>query len=137
MDAAKPGKGISSILSVGVGMIMMPSANRLVIIGKGRVFAGIDLKVLKAKDVITTGDSIHVSLPAAQILNTVINPSGFETFDEKGDWNEEAVTALKLRIKNELTKRPLQQNILRKVEERSKNIIETFLRVQGLKKIHY
>ena len=136
MDEAKPGKGVSSIMSAGIGMMLLPSTDRLVMIGKGKVFAGIDLKALTEKDVMTNGDSIHVSLPAAQILNTIINPSGFETFDEKGDWNEEAVTALKVKIKNELTKRALQQNILRQAEERSRNIIETFLKSTGFKKVN-
>ncbi len=136
MDEAKPGKGVSSIMSAGIGMMLLPATDRLVMIGKGKVFAGIDLKALTEKDVITNGDSIHVSLPAAQILNTVINPSGFETFDEKGDWNEEAVTALKIKIKNELTKRALQQNILRQAEERSRNIIETFLKSTGFNKVN-
>ena len=100
MDEAKTGKGIPSIMSAGIGMVLVPSTDRIIIIGRGKVLAGIDLKKLNEKDIHTAGDSIHVNLPAAQILNTIINPSGFETFDEKGDWNEEAVTALKIKIKN-------------------------------------
>lgn len=136
MDEAKPGKGIPSVMSAGIGMILVPSTDRLVMIGRGKVLAGIDLKGLKEKDVHTIGDSIHVNLPAAQILNTIANPSGFETFDEKGDWNEQAVTALKIKIKNELTKRALQQNILKQAEERSRNIMETFFKSTGFKKVN-
>lgn len=136
MDEAKVGKGIPSIISAGVSMIVVPSTDRIVIIGRGKVFAGINLKKLQEKDVTTIGDSVHVTLPAAQILNTVINPSGFETFDEKGDWSEESITALKLKIKNEMTKRALQQNILTQAEARSKNIIETFLKSTGFKKVN-
>ena len=136
MDEAKPGKGIPSIMSAGIGMILVPSTDRLIMIGRGKVLAGIDLKGLKENDVNTSGDSIHVTLPAAQILNTIINPSGFEIFDQKGDWNEEAITALKIKIKNELTKRALQQNILKQAEERSRNIIETFLKITGFKKVN-
>ncbi|MEP6582653.1 MAG: DUF4230 domain-containing protein [Ginsengibacter sp.] len=136
MDEAKAGKGIPSIISAGASMIMVPSSDRIVIIGRGKVFAGIDLKKLQEKDVNVNGDSIHVTLPAAQILNTVINPSGFETFDEKGDWNEQSITALKLKIKNEMTKRALHQNILLQAEARSKNIIETFLKSTGFKKVN-
>lgn len=136
MDEVKPGKGISSIMSTGVGMMLIPSTDRLVLIGRGKVLAGVDLKKLNEKDVKAAGDSIHVILPAAQIINTIINPSGFETFDEKGDWNEEAVTALKIKIKNELTKRAVQQNILKQAQERSLNIIETFLKSTGFKKVN-
>ncbi len=136
MNEVKPGKGISSIMSTGVGMMLVPSTDRLVLIGRGKVLAGVDLKKLNEKDVNAAGDSIHVTLPAAQIINTIINPSGFETFDEKGDWNEEAVTALKIKIKNELTKRAVQQNILKQAQERSLNIIETFLKSTGFKKVN-
>ncbi len=134
MEESRPGKGIPSIMSAGIGMVLVPSTDRIIIIGRGKVLAGIDLKKLNEKDIHTAGDSIHVNLPAAQILNTIINPSGFETFDEKGDWNEEAVTALKIKIKNELTKRALQQNILKQSEERSINIMEIFLKSTGFKK---
>lgn len=136
MDEAKTGKGISSIMSAGIGMIMVPSTDRLVMIGRGKVLAGIDLKGLKEKDVQTIGDSIHITLPPAQILNTIINPSGFETFDEKGDWNEQEVTALKIKIKKELTQRALEQNILKQAEVRSRNIIETFLKSSEFKKVN-
>ena len=95
-----------------------------------------NLKEIKENDVHVTGDSIHVTLPPAQILNTIINPSGFETFDEKGNWNENEVTAVKIKIKNELTTRALQQNILNQAEKRSRDIIETFLRSTGFKKVN-
>ena len=136
MNEAKTGKAISSIVPAGAGFILVPSTDRLVLIGKGKVFAGMNLKEIKENDVHVTGDSIHVTLPPAQILNTIINPSGFETFDEKGNWNEKEVTAVKIKIKNELTTRALQQNILKQAEKRSRDIIETFLRSTGFKKVN-
>ncbi len=136
MDKVKTGNGLPSLMTGGLGMILVPSAERLVIIGRGKVIAGIDLKRLQQTDVNTVGDSIHINLPGAQILNTIVNPSGFETFDEKGDWSEAEVTALKVEIKNEITRRALQQNILQQARERSKNIIETFLKSTGFKKVN-
>ncbi|MEP6597428.1 MAG: DUF4230 domain-containing protein [Ginsengibacter sp.] len=136
VQEVKTGNGMPSMMSAGIGMILVPATDRLVIIGRGKVLAGIDLKDLHQRDVNVTGDSIHVTLPAAQILNTIVNPSGFETFDEKGEWNEETVTALKVKIKNEITNRALQQNILKQAEERSRNIIETFLKSSGFKKVN-
>ncbi|MEP7250975.1 MAG: DUF4230 domain-containing protein [Ginsengibacter sp.] len=135
MDQAKTGNGIPSIVSAGIGMMMLPPTDRLVMIGRGKVLAGIDLKNITSADVKTTEDSIHLTLPHATILNTIINPSGFETFDEKGSWSETEVIALKLKLKNELTQRAIQQNILRQAEKRSKNIIETFLKAEGFKKV--
>lgn len=135
MDKIKTGNSLPSLMTGELGMILVPSAERLVIIGRGKVIAGIDLKRLRQTDVNNVGDSIHLNLPGAQILNTIVNPSGFETFDEKGDWTEVEVTALKVEIKNEITRRALQQNILQQARERSKNIIETFLKSTGFKKV--
>ncbi|MDQ6844913.1 MAG: DUF4230 domain-containing protein, partial [Bacteroidota bacterium] len=112
MDETKQGNGMPSLMAAGMGMILVPSTDKLVMIGRGKVLAGMDLKILQDKDVNVTRDSIHITLPAAKILNTVINPSGFEIFDEKGDWKEDEVIALKIKVKDELTKRALQQNIL-------------------------
>ncbi|MEO8110627.1 MAG: DUF4230 domain-containing protein [Ginsengibacter sp.] len=135
MDKIKTGNGLPSLMSAGMNMILVPSSERLVIIGRGKVIAGVDLKKLQQNDVHTFGDSIHVNLPRAQILNTIVNPSGFETFDEKGEWTEAEVTELKVKIKNEITKRAVQQNILQQAGDRSKNIIETFLKSTGFKKV--
>jgi hypothetical protein len=74
-------------------------------------------------------------LPHAKILQTIVNPSGFETFAEKGDWSEAAVTALKIKISNEINHRAIQQNVLVKADERCKNIMEVFMRNTGFKKV--
>ncbi|MEO6636870.1 MAG: DUF4230 domain-containing protein [Ginsengibacter sp.] len=136
MDKIKTGNRLPSLMTGGFGTILVPSSERLVIIGRGKVIAGIDLKRLQEADVTTDEDSIHIILPRAQILNTIVNPSGFETFDEKGDWSEAEVTSLKVEIKNEIARRALQQNILQLARERSKNIIETFLKSTGFKKVN-
>lgn len=135
MDKIKTGNGLPSLMSAGMNMILVPSSEKLVIIGRGKVIAGVDLSTLQQNDVNTLGDSIHVNLPGAKILNTIVNPSGFETFDEEGEWTEAEVTQLKVKIKNEITKRALQQNILQQASARSKNIIETFLKSTGFKKV--
>ncbi|MEO6290679.1 MAG: DUF4230 domain-containing protein [Ginsengibacter sp.] len=136
MSETKKGKGMPSLISAGITMILVPPVDQLVMIGRGKVIAGIDLKGLSENDVSTFGDSIHITLPSAQILKTIINPSGFEIFDEKGDWTEEAVTDLKVKIKNELTKRGEQQNILKQAEQRSRAILETFLKSTGFEKVN-
>jgi hypothetical protein len=107
-----------------------------VIIGRGKVIAGTDLKNLKQEDLHVSGDSISIVLPHAKILQTIMNPSDFETFDEKGNWNETAVTALKIKIRNRINFHALEQNILQQADARGKNIIETFLRNTGFKRIN-
>lgn len=135
MDTAKIGNGMPSLLPTSIGTILTPGVDKLVMIGRGKVLAGTDLKNLQEKDINVTGDSIHVSIPHAIILQTIINPSDFETFSEKGNWDESALTALKIKIRNEITRRAIQQNILQKANTRSENIIETFLKNTGFKKV--
>ncbi|MEO9022457.1 MAG: DUF4230 domain-containing protein [Ginsengibacter sp.] len=135
MDTAKIGNGMPSLLPTGIGTMLVPGIDRLVIIGRGKVIAGTDLKNIQEKDVNVVSDSVHVSLPHARILQTIMNPSDFETFDEKGNWNEDAVTALKMKIRNEIGRHAIQQNVLQQADERCRNIIETFLRNTGFKKV--
>ena len=135
MDTAKIGNGMPSLLPTAIGSILTPSVDKLVIIGRGKVIAGTDLKNLQEKDIAVTNDSIHVFLPHAKILQTITNPSDFETFIEQGKWDEASVTALKIKIRNKISQNALNQNILQQADVRSKNIIETFLRNTGFKKI--
>ncbi len=135
MDTAKVGNGMPSLLPTGIGVILTPSVDKLVIIGRGKVLAGTDLKNLQEKDIYVAGDSINMILPHAKILQTIMNPSGFETFIEEGTWSEQAVTALKIKIRNTINQHALQQNILPQADARCKNIIETFLKNTGFKKV--
>ncbi len=77
MDTAKIGNGLPSLLPTAIGTILTPGIDRLVIIGRGKVLAGTDLKNLQEKDFAVTGDSIHVKLPTAKILQTIMNPYRF------------------------------------------------------------
>jgi len=47
--------------------------DKLLLVAHGEVIAGIDLGQLKAGDVLVSGDTVHVHLPAAQILTTRID----------------------------------------------------------------
>jgi hypothetical protein len=135
MDTAKIGNGMPSLLPTSIGTILTPAVDKLVMIGRGKVLAGTDLKNLQEKDINVTDDSIHVSIPHSIILQTIINPSDFETFSEKGNWDESSITTLKIKIRNEINHRAIQQNILQKADARSENIIETFLKNTGFKKV--
>jgi hypothetical protein len=135
MDTAKVSNGMPSLLPLSIGTVLTPSVDKLVMIGRGRVIAGTDLKKIKEADVKVTGDSIHVTLPTAEILQTIVNPSGFETFIEEGTWSDAAATSLKIKIRDQITKQALDQKILRQANDRSLNIIKVFLQNTGFKKI--
>lgn len=135
MDTMKTGLGIPSLVPIIGGSMLAPALDKLVIIGRGKVIAGTDLKRIQEEDIIQTGDSISISLPSSIILETILNPSDFETFIEKGKWKEAAIVALKIKIRKELNNRALKENILQQSDDRSKMIIESFLKSTGFKKV--
>ena len=135
MDTVKLGIGIPSLVPIIGGSILSPALDKLVIIGRGKVIAGTDLKKMQLQDISQTGDSINIKIPSSTILETILNPSDFETFIEKGSWSEAAVIRLKVKIRNEMKDRAMKQNILRRSDERSKNILESFLKNIGFKKV--
>lgn len=126
-DTSKLGVGVPSFVPLTSGALLQPSRDRLVMIGRGRVILGTDLKSLSSDDIEINGDSVTVSIPRATILETIIHPSGFEIFVEKGNWPEQAVIDLKVKIREEIERRALAQNLLQLANERSRMILETFL----------
>ncbi len=80
-------------------------------------------------------DSVAVLLPHAEILDAIINPSGIETFSEMGTWSDKEITAVKIKARTKMINRALQQDILTKADDRSKILMENFLRGVGFKKV--
>jgi Protein of unknown function (DUF4230) len=135
MDSSKAAYGLPSLVSTQAGPVLLPAMDKLVIIGRGKVLAGTDLKELDKNNFHIFKDSVHLELPPAKILQTIINPSGFETFAEEGKWPEEAVTALKIKIRNEIEQNAINENILQQADQRSKTLMEDFLLNTGFKKV--
>lgn len=136
MTQTKKGNGFPSLVPTGAGVIMVPATDKLVIIGRGKAIAGMDLKAVAENDIHTEGDSISLRLPPAQIVNTIINPSGYEIFIEQGKWEEDQIIRLKQLIKKELLQRAIEQNVLKLSETRAINIFENLLLNMGYQKVY-
>lgn len=106
---------------------------RIVLVVKGKVLAGIDLKLLNEQDIQVFADTVNIRLPKAIILDAIINPSDFETFDEKGKWQDAEVRAVKIKARDKMIERALQQDILAKADARSREIIKGFVLSAGYK----
>jgi hypothetical protein len=115
----------------------MQTTGQLVLVGRGKVMAGINFAKLTAADCFVKGDSVSLRLPAAEVLNTIMNPSDFETFAETGTWTPEDVTAVKLKAKEKMVARALQQQILSKAATKSQEVIKRFLQLLGFNRIHF
>jgi hypothetical protein len=109
---------------------------RIVLIGRGKVLAGTQLTNLHKRSIFVEKDTITLKLNHAVILDAIMNPSDFETFDEKGTWSDEAVRAVKMKAKQKMINRALQRNILQKADVKAKAVMENFLLSAGYKKVN-
>src|SRR4051812_16055138 len=115
---------------------VLPSADKqLVLIGRGRVLAGIDLTHLTDSSLVINHDTITLFLPKPEIIEAIVNPSDFEIFIEKGPLSSQEVTLVKLQARRKLQARALQQNILGKADAKSRSILTDFLRNLGSKEV--
>lgn len=111
---------------------VLPSADKqLVLIGRGRVLAGVNLDQLKDSALLIKNDTVFLYLPRPIILDAIVNPSGFETFVEKGKWNETEVNQVKLKVRNKIIQRAVQHQIISKAARQAKNVMGTFLHNLG------
>ncbi len=131
IDTTKPAMNIPNILLP----IPTPSINKLVLIARGQIIAGIHLKELQPENIMTKEDTVLIELPPARITDAIINPSGFEIFMEKGNWSATEVTELKKRAKQLMIERNIQQGLLKKASERATAVLTGFLKNVGYKNI--
>ena len=108
----------------------------LVLVGRGKILAGVNLAKLATTDVFVKDDSVSVNLPRAEILQVILNPSDFEVFEERGDWTDDEVKAVKLKLRERLVANFLQQGILQQSSARAIKMMESFLGAFGFKKIN-
>ena len=113
--------------------VLASSVDRIVLVGKGRVTAGIDLKKIKDSDIHVEKDSISIKLPQPEIFDAILNPSDFETFTEEGEWTPEAVTLVKIKARQEMTDRVIQQGILNRAASKGRQVMLNFLTGTGFK----
>jgi hypothetical protein len=116
--------------------IVLPSPTRkLVIIGKSTTNIGIDMQQLHDNDISGTKDSIHIILPAAQILDAIVNPSDVEVFIEEGAWDNTAVTNLKNKIRYLALSDAMSRGLLAQSERKAVDILTNFFKAAGYQKV--
>lgn len=109
--------------------------HKLILIGKGKILAGVNLAKLTEKDIFIKEDSVSILMPPAEILQVILNPSGFEVFEETGTWTDDEVKAVKIKLRDKLVANALQQNILAKANDKAVSLLTNFLRATGFKKV--
>jgi len=130
MDSSKP-RNLPSFPG------LRPVPDHIVLLAKGTVLAGIDLKKIDSGKVFVLKDSVNIDLPPAELLNIIINPSNFEVFDEEGKWGSAEVLQIKQRMVHKIRQRALDNNALLKADERARQVLERFLRGVGFRQVTF
>ena len=110
--------------------------NEIVLIGKGRVRAGFDLKKVKENDIYVHGDTIDINLPKAELFDVIMNPSDFTTEYESGTWSHENTKSLKARAKQQLEQDALECGLLKRAETNGQKRLKSLFAVFGYNTIN-
>ena len=108
---------------------------KLVMIGKVTAHTGIDMQQLSNLDITGTKDSIHIVLPAAQVLDVIINPSGTSVFIEEGNWSNDAIVKLKQKIQYLAIADAKSRGLLQQSENKAREIFTNFFTAAGYRKV--
>jgi hypothetical protein len=117
------------------GMKVSDVEDELVILAKGKVRIGFDLSKMQEKDIVADSVSISLKLPPIRILDVITNPSGFETYEESGDWSHEEVTQYKNEVRSIIEKNAKESGILEFAEKAGKERLTVFMQALGFKKV--
>jgi Protein of unknown function (DUF4230) len=116
--------------------IELPAPTRkLVIIGKSTTNIGINMQQLRDDDISGTKDSIHIILPAAQILDAIVNPSDVEVFIEEGTWDNTAVANLVNKIRYLAISDAMCRGLLAQSEKKAVDVLTNFFKAAGYNKV--
>ena len=133
LSRSKPGALSSSPL----GPLARDDHDHLVLIAKGTVRAGIDLRDMGPDDIRFSGDTVFVRLPAPQYLDVIVNPSDFEVFAESGKWTHEEVTALQGSARQRLLMEADHAALKTKAYEGAMEAVTDLLAASGYTYIRY
>jgi hypothetical protein len=113
--------------------------DKLLLISHGEVIAGIDMGTLASNDVSVNGDTVHVKLPAAQVLVTRIDNGRTRVYSRTtgllvpSDPNLES--QVRLAAEQEITQAALKDGILDKARQNGRNSITALLYGLGFRTV--
>lgn len=96
--------------------IDMVSKDVIVLVCKGKVRAGFDLKKVQEGDITVYGDTLNLTLPQPEIFDVILNPSDIEVFSRSGEWTHEQTQELKVSAEQRLRSDAEDYQILEKAK---------------------
>ena len=106
----------------------------IVLIVRGKVRMGYDLS--KMETVVVNDSTINITLPQAQVLDIITNPSDIRTFNEKGTWSHERVTITKNAARAKLLELVMEENLLATAEDNGKRQLAAIFSSFGFKHVN-
>lgn len=106
----------------------------IVLIVRGKVRMGFDLTKMETQ--VVNDSTINLTLPTAQILDIITNPSDIRTFSEKGKWSHERVTITKNAARAKLLELVMEDNMLATAEENGKRQLSAIFSSFGFKHVN-
>lgn len=111
--------------------------DKIVIIARGKVLAGINMKELTDNSVRVSGDTAWMKSPQVKFLDVIINPGDYETFEETGKWKPDAVIAVKLKAKDLIIQHAYNKQLLNFAGSKAKAVLQDFLNAAGFKTVYF
>lgn len=115
--------------------VLDKSKDELVMLAKGKVRAGFDLKEVSEEDIIVRNDTVEMNVPPVKIIDVIINPSDFEIYEEDGKWSQSLITSIQSEARKKLKTHALTNNILDKAKQMGRNRLEEILKGLGFEEI--
>ena len=119
--------------------VIYDTEDQLFLIARGTCYAGTDLTNMKNEDIkVIDSLTVNVTMPKAKILESTINPSGFNLFITKGYWNKnlKAVQNAKVEAVKKLELMAKSENILKKADQKSISMMKSFMQAVGFKNVN-
>ena len=111
--------------------------DHLVIIARGTVRAGIDLRKLSEENIRIVADTVILHLPEPEYLDVIVNPTNFEVFAESGNWPHEEVSQLQNTARQRLLQEADQAGLKALAAKRAEDAISKLLLTCSYKLIRF
>jgi hypothetical protein len=115
---------------------LVDTKKQIIIIAGGISHAGTDLSKLNNGNIRATDSSCTVTLPNAQIIRTIANPSEFVIFKEEGKWDPNEVQRLKVDCQKRLQENSINSDLIARANKRSISLFTDLLKGLGFKKVN-
>jgi len=97
--------------------------------------AGTDLSNIKTEDIVVKDSCLSITIPAAKILTTIVNPSDFDIYIDDGNWSDEEVKGIKVTALKRIELLAISDELLKKASERTKLLLTQFFKSIGFKQV--